>query len=740
MRIETGAIARVKDLLRWDRQTQQTVKFSLPPRIFIGGPHAVAVYPAELLEITSGLTLPARDLIYRAYEKACLKFAGKIRKSGRLYIDHALETAHILRQVFEVKDTALLAAGLLHDLREDTDTTYEELKNEFGVEVADLVEGETKLSKALEKEKREVENLKQWIKALGLDPRVALLKAADNLSNMSDQWAFPKAKQEEHARETMEIYGRIMDAMGIWEMRVRLEDAAIKYLFPEKFEQTVQVYAQALHETSGIYDKMISGMTGALLERGLDAKVELRQRTISEVFRAMERQKRSLEQLLAENPWYLHYVLVEVKEEKTSECYRALGILRDEVQHQGPEAMDGFKPRSEAIEDTIALPRPNGYRALQTRFFRTGERGELLVTATTEKINNENRLGFVAQGAELAFQPGWYLKNFEWMSRLIDLAANLFSSDDLRQLIGEIAYRMVVYTPEGEKMELPVTSTVLDFAFYKDPARAQNITAVKVNGSEVPLSQRLKANDVVEIVASPEPLAEPNWLSWAKTIVGAERLRDYFRSLAPNSRHTLGLRTLEDKTDNWFLRWADIKDSPPMRETLECLSAKHRGRLAQLINDRVINAVDLVAGRITPEMLITLLGLGEIEVKEFVDKFMGTYTAMLAAREEEGHRSVFAIIFRVDRDKIGIKKRFGEALECIGMNVVQDHARKQKDGSAILTYVFEIQSTIQQRQIENIVAGFGETIDVHRGKEDAVDFGMAEWREKRLKAWRKRQK
>jgi len=652
---------------------------------------SVKIIPHILFEITEGLNSDSRNLIIKAFEKADSAFSGMKRKSGRPFIDHLVDTAHILRTVMEIKDPVLLAAGLLHDILEDTSTPYAELEKDFGKEVADLVDAETKLSKQrMQGERREFENLKRWIKAIANDPRVALLKAADNASNMRDQEVFPEAKRIEHALETSEIYIPIMEAMGVWEMREMLGNAAIRYLRPKEYLLALPVYQSALQKTEGLFDDLKVGIEKALRKKGIRSpKVELRCRSLYEVFRKMDKTKKSLEELLAENPLMLNYISVEIGGYKYSECYRSMGILRAEILHREQQALAGFKPRNEQVTDWIGVPRPDNYRAQQTYFFKEGTRGELLVAISTHQLNTENRLGLAAFGGAEPLEKDWYQKNFDWLKKLFNYIKRVSSAREVRSLIREMTYRTNFYTEKGEKIELPIGSTVLDFAFAKDPTRALNAVKARLNGKMVDLSETMDYGSVVGIIYQPEEAIEPIWLSWVRTTEAAEKVKQSLQGKETLWHIQKGKKSIDDAAAEYFLRWDDLERASWSNDFIAGLEQK----LGLKIRDHM--------------ELVQKVGQGEIDPTEMVKLFMDYYqNEILQAREKEPDKYLrnFKVSVEVPNEP-GILSKITDAIKTLQINVESDVSYPEKSGGSVVKLVLSIYSSIQRDQVLNILRG-----------------------------------
>lgn len=711
MSINNRAIVRVSDLRRYQapakavwrnillQQRLMIKTHGLPPseRVFLAGPAgAPKIFPKqylnELLTITTGLDEAGVVLVLKAYDKVRQAFAGKMRLSGRPFIDHLVDTALILRTVMENRDPVLLAAGLLHDIIEDIGVTYEELKQEFGAEVADLVKAETKLSKEIDRDIRDLEYLKKLIKGISQDPRVALLKAADNLSNNRDQEVFPKEKQLEHAGETMEIYVPIMDAMGVWEMRLRLEDSALKYRDLPEYPETIALYDRVMAQNKGLFLELEAKIKEVLAAKGFKGgRVELRQRAVSEVFRKMRRSGRTLEDLLAENPLYLHYINVEVNSALDKDVYRAMATLRDtnmQPRHRENQ-LSGFQPRGEKLLDFVSFPR-RGYRALQSSFVKEGLPGSLLITVNNKAMNRSNRLGFAAAGADAAPRPNWYKQSYDWLDKLLNYSRNLLSADEVRELIGEVTYPIIVYTQNGRRVKLPRGATPLDFAFLEEPILAQFTTGARVNGVSVTLNRPLRSNETVELEHGREMQVTPTWLSWVSSTGTAEAIRCLLRTKTPEERRTLALNALNRAAQGEYLNMLNISSVSWLPRFIARLNEKYS--LAYK------TAPDLIAG----------VGRGELDPEQVITDFLNFFQELLKQRVAEGTRSRQRYIFVVHTEnRVGILKEITTEISRLKLNIDINLASGGEDGGTLF-FTVSAYSSLQRDQVRNILLKFGE--------------------------------
>jgi len=653
------------------------------------------VMPPKMQEITFGLKSGDKDLVDQAYLYAAKALAGMRRWSGKEAIDHAVGATHILRTVAEIGDAKLLAAGLLHDVVEDTMITKEEVAREFGPEIAELVDGVSKLSKALEKEQRDAENLMKLIEATNHDPRIALLKACDNLDNMQDQEVFPERIRRDHSLETLNVYSPLMKAMGIHRLATRLEDNAYKYLYPLKHEKVKEIYEAALAKTEGGFTEIAKNIKIVLKDNGYEnPAVEVKKRHISEVFLSWhEGSVEKFEEEIASNPLALNYINIEIRENENVKCYEAMGILRKEL-YRYKELFPGVNPLNTKIDDYIAFPKTDGYEALQTYFHREGQKGFIRAAITTKRMNDQNRLGIIAHGKEVNFEGEWYRKEYPWLSRLIDLSRKKLTSGDIREIISEQTSRMIVYTTEGKKLEMPTTSSVIDFAFYENPASALRLTEVRINGQKEELDTQLEPNDIVEIICGEEVTARPKWLSFMKTSPAAEELKKHLSARPIRQRIVVGREAVNEEIKKYYLDIKSIEGIKWMDEFIRFVNLKYKINLQGF------------------EELLEAIGGGKLDPVEISNLFTLKYIRKLEKRKKNKEENALTIAVKVKVkargiDQEGILDAITGPLKELKISIETNFSISEED-SAEMTFFFKIYDNVQRDQIRKILANVGE--------------------------------
>lgn len=451
------------------------------------------------------------DLLRRAYDFAEKAHGQQARKSGELYIQHPLHTACILAQIRA--DLPTIIAGLLHDVPEDTSTTLEDIKQEFGEEVAKLVEGITKLSKIKYRGiSRYRESLRKMFLAMAEDLRVILIKFADRLHNLRTLEALPPEKQKRIAQETLEIYAPIAGLLGIWSLKWQMEDICFKYLYPEEYKKIEYKYEiEKKTELNQYIEKVKQVVTKALKEAEINHEISGRFKHLYSIWQKMQAKDRAFNEIY--DVFALRIIVPTV-----ADCYKALGIIH---------AL--WRPSYNRFKDYIAVPKPNGYRSIHTTVFGPGSQPTEF-QIRTEEMQEEALYGISAH---------WYYKQMrgedqekmpKWVQEILEIQRHATSS---RKFINEVKLhvfqdRIFVFTPRGDVHDLPIGSTPIDFAYAVHTDIGNKCVAARVNHLMGSLDQRLKNGDLVEIVTD-QNRSGPNydWLTFVKTRRAQEKIKQY---------------------------------------------------------------------------------------------------------------------------------------------------------------------------------------------------------------------
>jgi GTP diphosphokinase / guanosine-3',5'-bis(diphosphate) 3'-diphosphatase len=455
---------------------------------------------------------PQADLILLqlAYDFAEKAHHGQKRLTGEPYIQHSLHTAFLLAQMRT--DLTTIIAGLLHDVPEDTAVTLEEIEKNFGVEVATLVKGITKLGKLKYRGvERYRENLRKMFLAMADDLRVILIKFCDRLHNLRSLEALPEEKRNRIARETLEIYAPIAGLLGIWRLKWQMEDLCFKYLYPDEFKKILYKYEIEKKVERNQYIQKIKSILGQKLkEAGIEYRIEGRFKHLYSIYKKMQLKDRKFDEIL--DVFALRIIVPSVHD-----CYNALGIVHSI-----------WKPEADRIKDYIAVPKPNGYRSLHTTVFGP-ENKATEFQIRTEEMNEEALYGIAAhwyykqKGSEYSREE----KQPAWVKEILGiLRQEGENSDFIKDIKLDIfRNRIFVFSPKGDVFDLPEESTPIDFAFAVHTEIGNKATGALVNNKMVALDYPLKNGDVVDIIIEKQRKGPSrDWLKFVKTHRAKEKI------------------------------------------------------------------------------------------------------------------------------------------------------------------------------------------------------------------------
>lgn len=470
------------------------------------------------------------ELIQKAYVFAATAHVGQTRLSGEPYLSHPLAVADTLAEMGF--DEATVAAGLLHDTVEDTKATIEELDENFGEDVADIVDGVTKISMIPfeNKEEAQAENIRKMILAMSHDMRVLMVKLADRLHNMRTL-DFQKAhKQKRIAQETMDIYAPLANRLGLYILKRDLEDLSFKYLRPDIYNQIDHWLDKHQVVEKQIIAKVVDLIKDLLASNGIDGQVYGRIKHKHSIYKKMQSQSLSLDEM--------HDIMafrVLVKDIK--DCYAALGLVHSQ-----------WRPVHGRFKDYISMPKTNGYQSLHTTVIGPeGERIEIQIR--TEDMHRQAEHGVAAHWLykEKGRVNSKDLEQFGWLREIFERQSEETDSREFMHSLKMDLFKdeVYVYTPAGDVKELPEGATPLDFAFIIHTKVGQHCAGAKVNGRLMPLSTELKNGDIVEIVTDPSRNPNRDWLKIVKTARARSRIQHYLRTEERAHAVSLGRDMLE---------------------------------------------------------------------------------------------------------------------------------------------------------------------------------------------------
>jgi GTP diphosphokinase / guanosine-3',5'-bis(diphosphate) 3'-diphosphatase len=528
------------------------------------------------------------ELLRRAYVFSAREHKGQVRHSGEPYLVHPLEVANLLADMR--LDAVAVAAGLLHDVVEDTLTTIERVAELFGDEVAHVVEGVTKLSSIpfSSKEAQQAENFRRMFLAMVDDIRVILVKLADRLHNMRTLGHVPEEKRERIARETLDIYAPIANRLGMSKVKNELEELAFKALEPRAYEELRDKVDRRRRATQGLIEELITTMREKLDEAQVPVvSIDGRIKRLYSIYLKLRRQRIDLDQVY-------DLVAVRVITSSVKDCYAVLGIV-----HQT------WQPVPERIKDFIAMPRPNGYQSLHTSVI--SDRGlPFEIQIRTEEMHRVAEEGIAAhwkykEGRVGAQRDEQY---FKWLRQLLEWQQDVRDPHEFITSLKIELYPEEIYcfTPGGELKELPRDATVVDFAYAIHTDVGHQCVGGRVNGKMVPLRHALKNGDIVEVLTQSGHKPSRDWLAFVKTSRARNKIRHFIQLEEKTRSVELGRKLFEKEARRFDVNpnripseaWQRVASESGMTKVDDLLAAVGWGKLtARLLLGKLVPAEDL---------------------------------------------------------------------------------------------------------------------------------------------------
>lgn len=487
----------------------------------------------ELVERVKSYNPDADEaMINRAYVFSVQKHGTQKRASGDPYFSHPVEVAGILTD-YHMDDKTIVTA-LLHDTLEDTLTTYEEIEDLFGADVARLVDGVTKLSKIEAKSvtERAAENLRKFLLAMSDDIRVLLVKLADRLHNMRTLHFIAKPeKRRRIARETMDIYAPLAERIGMYDFMREMQLLAFQQLEPEAYDSITRRLAQLKEGGEDKVGRITGDLQKLLDEGGLKAAVSGREKHPYSIWRKMRERHISFEQLT-------DVMAFRIITESTEDCYRALGLI-----HQKYKMVPG------RFKDYVSTPKRNGYRSLHTTVIHR-ENARIEIQIRSAQMHHDNEFGLAAHWA---YKQGSATPDGQagWLRDLIEILEQSQDAEELLENTRLAMYqdKIFAFTPKGEITQLPKGATPVDFAYAIHTNLGNQTVGAKVNGRVVPLRTVLRNGDQVEILKSQGQEPEPGWLTFAITAKARAAIRRFIRLKQRGETIELGEKLYEEIVD-----------------------------------------------------------------------------------------------------------------------------------------------------------------------------------------------
>lgn len=573
-------------------------------------------------------------LVKKAYEIANGAHKKQKRESGEPYIVHPVEVACILADMGMDADTVV--AGLLHDVIEDTEYTYEDVTREFNKEIADLVEGVTKLGKIKykSKEEQQADNVRKMLLAMAQDVRVILIKLADRLHNMRTLKYMPIEKQKEKAKETFDIYAPLAHRLGISKIKWELEDLAFRYINPNEYYSFAKEIAERRVERIAYIELIVDGLTNSLEGSGIKSEIEGRPKHFYSIYRKMINKNKTLDQIF-------DLTAVRILVDTVKDCYAALGIVHTM-----------YKPIPGRFKDYIAMPKPNMYQSLHSTVI--GPQGKPFeIQIRTFEMHKTAEYGIAAhwkykegktEEDNMELKLTWLREILEWQRETSD--ATEFMEGFKIDLFSDEVF---VFTPKGSVINLPSKSTPIDFAYKIHTDIGNKCIGAKVNNKMVPLDYNLRTGEIVEIITSSNSKGPSiDWLSIVKSNQAKSKIKSWFKKARREENISKGKEYVEKEAKKQGYNFGEISKG----EFLNIILKKYS-----------FNSI---------EDLYAAVGVGDLIASHIVLKFKEQY--------EHNHKTIISneeIIEEFNKEtksnkvknkKVKTKKSSGLGVEVKGQN------------------------------------------------------------------------
>ncbi len=476
-------------------------------------------------------------LIMKAYNYAVTHHGDQKRRSGEAYIIHPIQVAYTLSGLG--LDDGTICAALMHDLAEDTDVTIEDIAKEFSQEIADMVNGVTKLGKInyVSAEEEQVENYRKMFLAMGKDIRVILIKLADRLHNMRTLKYLTRDRQIANAKETMELYAPLANRLGVYSLKWELEDLAFKYLYPEEYRELVSGIDKKREERLKFIDQIKDEIKLDMKKEKIDGEITGRAKHLYSIYRKMQRDNKTLDQIY--DLFALRILVNSVKD-----CYAALGVVHEL-----------YTPMPGRFKDYISVPKPNMYQSLHTTLI--GPKGTPFeVQIRTYNMHRIAEFGIAAHWAykESSFLKGkkesvivtedklaWLRESLEWQKDMQD--PQEFLQTLKTELFEDEVY---VFTPKGDIKTLPKGSTPIDFAYMIHAEIGNRMVGCKINSKMMPIITKLKSGDIVEIITNDNSKGPSrDWLKFVQSTQAKTKIQQWFKKNEKQQNISKGKELIE---------------------------------------------------------------------------------------------------------------------------------------------------------------------------------------------------
>jgi GTP diphosphokinase / guanosine-3',5'-bis(diphosphate) 3'-diphosphatase len=493
-------------------------------------------------------------LLRKAYELSASQHRMQKRLSGEPFLSHPLEVANILAGMR--LDPVCLVAGMLHDVVEDTPTSIERVRQDFGPEVARIVEGVTKISRLqpLGRDEQQAENLRKMVLAMVDDIRVILVKLADRLHNMRTLEHLQPEKRQRIARETLEIYAPIAHRLGMGKIRGELEDLAFRYIEPEAFEEIKKAVENRRKVGEEFLAEVRAQVEAKMNEHGIPARINGRIKRLFSIWQKLKRQHITFDQVY-------DLLAIRIVTDSVKNCYAALGVIHNT-----------WRPVPGRIKDFIAIPRPNFYQSLHSSVI--GPHGQPFeVQIRTEEMHRVAEEGIAAHwkykdGQAPSQQDE---ERFAWLRQLVEWQQEMGDAGEFLSTLKIDLYPEEVYTftPRGKVITLPREATPIDFAYEIHTEVGHHCVGAKVNGRIVPLKSKLRNGDIVEIMTQPTHFPSRDWLAIVKTSKARNKIKHWINVAQRRRAFDIGKKLMEKEARKFDVTLKKISDEDYQRVSRE---------------------------------------------------------------------------------------------------------------------------------------------------------------------------
>jgi GTP pyrophosphokinase len=537
------------------------------------------------------------DIVEKAYIYSARVHDGQTRLSGEPYLSHPLAVAWILANMR--LDVVSIAAGLLHDVIEDTHATHEEIAGIFGDEVAHIVSGVTKISKlnVESAEYRQAESLRKMILAMADDLRVILIKLADRLHNMETiQFHKKEEKKIRIAQETRDIYSPLASRLGIYSIKQKFDEIAFEVLYPNEFKDIKELTSRNLEEKEHYIEKVRNIIIGELNKNGIEGIVLGRYKSIPSIYEKMLKQNLKFDEVY-------DLIAFRIVLDTIPRCYEVLGLIHSL-----------WRPIAHKIKDYIGMPKSNMYQSLHTTVIGPyGERMEVQI-----RTQSMDRVAKTGVAAHWSYKEGRtadpkIAKSFEWVQKLVENQADFPEPEEFLENVKIDLFpdEVYVFTPRGDIKNLPKGSTPIDFAYSIHTDVGNTCAGAKINSRMVPLHHVLKNGDTVEVFTSNNVKPNHDWLSYAKSVRARSRIKRYLKQQDKERSISLG------------------------REMCEKIFRKHKLNFNKLYSTDEMTDIASRYGYKESESLIAAVGYGKITPRQILNRFLENREDKLTKEESE---------------------------------------------------------------------------------------------------------